>query len=88
MVGLAGGARRASHDSCSGTGEAGRCGFIPKVSPSLLPPEALPRQISDKFSRRRVAGLAWEEQMERVNMFCANCSRMRCTCLKRGFRVE
>lgn len=88
MVGLARGARRASRDSHSGTGEAGSCGFIPKVSPSPLLPKALPSQISEKFSRRRAAGSAWKEQTEKVNVFCANCSRMRCACLKRGFRVE
>lgn len=45
-------------------------GFLPwlisKVAPPLLPPQALSNQLnhSDKYSRRKAAGLAWEERME------------------------
>lgn len=45
-------------------------GFLPwlisKVAPPQLPPQALSKHLnhSDKYSRRKAAGLAWEKQME------------------------
>lgn len=56
--------------SCNSHRTEAAAGFLPwlvsKVSPPPLPPQALSNQLnhSDKYSRRKAAGSAWEERLE------------------------
>lgn len=66
-------------------------GFFPwlisKVAPPLLPPQALSNQPnpSDKYSRRKAAGLAGSEWRElALRQLRAHCNRVTCTCLNQN----
>lgn len=70
-------------------------GFLPwlisKVAPPLLPPQALSNQPnpSDKYSRRKAAGLAGDRQRElALGQLCGHCNRVTCTCLNQELSLK
>lgn len=70
-------------------------GFLPwlisRVAPPLLPPQALSKQPnpSDKYSRRKAAGLAGDRQRElALSQLCAHCNRVTCMCLNQDLSAK